>query len=45
MKTNKTLNKQKWYAIIVKNQATLSEIVVKGWESNKNKEMIFQIKT
>ena len=30
MIVNKTLNKQKWYAIIAKSQATLSEIVAKG---------------
>ena len=30
MTTNKTLNKQKWYAVIAKSQATSSEIVSKG---------------
>ena len=30
MTANKTLNKQKWYAIVAKSQATLSEIVAKG---------------
>ena len=45
MTINKTLNKLKLYATFVKNQATLSEIVVKRWERNKSKEMILQPKT
>ena len=44
MIVNKTLNKQKWYAIIAKSQATLSEIVAKGSDKNRSKEMILQPK-
>ena len=43
--TNKTLDKLKLCAFIVKNQATLLDLVVKGWERNKSKEMILQSKT
>ena len=42
---NETLNKLKSYAIIVKNQATLLEIVVKGWKRNRSKEKFLQHKT
>ena len=45
MTIKKPLNKQKLYAITVKNQATLYRIVEKGWERNKSKEMILQSKT
>ena len=41
----KTVSKLKSYAIIVKNQATLLEIVGKGWKKNRSKEMILPPKT
>ena len=45
MTNNKPLNKLKLHATSVKNQATLSDIAVKGWWKNKSKEMIHQSKT
>ena len=44
MRTNKTMNKLKLYGIFVKNQAMLSEIVIKKWERNKNNERTLQSK-
>ena len=38
MTTNRTLNKQKVYATIVRNQATLSEIVVKDEKGTRAKK-------
>ena len=45
MTTNKTPNKLKSYAIIVKIQATFLENVVRGWKRNRSKETIVRPRT